>query len=59
MDGNVTLIDRIATLHVVYQLHQHEVLCFGQLVRYNPGALVSIRNEDVRDKSEMVSKNFL
>ena len=53
-DGNMTLIGRIASLHVVYQLNKARVLWFGLLVKLNPGAMVNLRNDEVRNKSEMV-----
>ena len=54
VEGNMTLIGRIASLHVVYQLNKARVLWFGQLVKLNPGAMVNLRNDEVRNKSEMV-----
>ena len=52
---NATLIGHIATLHVVYQVNKGQVLWFGQLARYNPGAIVSLTNDEVRDSTEMVN----
>ena len=55
MDDNVTLMQRIAALHVVYQLNKPQVLWFGQLVTHSPGIMVHLRTKsNFSDKTEMV-----
>ena len=55
MDGNVTLLDRVAALHVVYQINKSQILWFGQLVAHSPGIMFHLRNEkDYCDSNEMV-----
>ena len=36
MDGNITLIHRIAALHVIYEMNRSQVLWFGELVALSP-----------------------
>lgn len=55
VNGNHTLINRIASLHAIYHSNQSQIIWFGQLVMHNPGAMVELRNEDVQDESEMVT----
>jgi len=50
----MSLIGRISTLHVVYQLHQSQVMWFGQLVRYNPSVIVNLAFDEVKHPTEMV-----
>lgn len=55
MGGHITLIQRIATLHVVYQMNKSRVLWFGQLVSHSPGIIVYLKNENkFCDTKEMV-----
>ena len=54
IDGNVTLIGRVASLHLVYQQNQVQVMWFGKLMTHGPGFLLKITNDEVRDESEMV-----
>eukprot|EP00731_Ephydatia_muelleri_P016208 Em0009g632a len=42
VDGHQTLIDKICSLHVVYNMHKREVLWFGQLTMHCPDILVSL-----------------
>ena len=56
MDGNVTLLHRVAALHVVYQINKTQILWFGQLVAHSPGIMVHLRNENKYcDENEMAS----
>ena len=54
IDGNVTLIGRVASLHLVYQQNQVQVMWFGLLTAHSPRSMLNIRIEEVREKSEMV-----
>lgn len=54
VDGNISLLTRVAALHVVYHMSRSQVLWFGQLVALQPEALVHLKKESVCDKSEMV-----
>ena len=42
LDGNVTLISRIAAVHVVYRATSECIHCFGQLTSHNPGILAGL-----------------
>ena len=39
LDGHVTLIDRIAAVHVVYRENSEYIHWFGQLTSHSPGIL--------------------
>ena len=39
LDGHVTLVDRIAALHVVYRANSEYIHWFGQLTSRSPGIL--------------------
>ena len=54
MDGNITLIYRIAALHVVYEMNRSQVLWFGELVTLSPEIMISLATESIRNKEEMV-----
>lgn len=54
MDGNITLIHRIAALHIVYEKNKSQVLWFGQLVAYSPEIMIHLNRDKVYDKEEMV-----
>ena len=59
MDGNVTLLHRVAALHVVYQINKSQILWFGQLVAHSPGIMVHLRNENKYcDSNEMASSGI-
>ena len=42
LDGHVTLISRIAAVHVVYRATSECIHCFGQLTSHNPGILAGL-----------------
>ena len=42
MDGHVTLISRIAAIHVVYKATSESIHWFGQLTSQNPGILAGL-----------------
>ena len=54
MDGNITLIHRIASLHIVYEMNRSQVLWFGQLVAYSPEIMIHLNRDKVYSKEEMV-----
>ena len=54
MDGNITLIHRIAALHIVYEMNRSQVLWFGQLVAYSPEIMIHLNRDKVYSKEEMV-----
>ena len=54
MDGNITLIHRIAALHIVYEMNQSQVLWFGQLVAHSPEVMIHLTPEAIFNKEEMV-----
>lgn len=54
MDGNITLIHRIAALHIVYEMNRSQVLWFGQLVAYSPEIMIHLNRNNICDKKEMV-----
>lgn len=56
MDGHITLVHRIAALHVVHEMCLSQVLWFGQLVAHSPGIMVHLKKDDVSDKTDMVKK---
>lgn len=58
MDGNITLVHRIAALHVVYQMNNSQIMWFGQLVSLFPGLMVHLKMANVSDKDEMVHYNM-
>ena len=61
MDGNITLLHRIAALHVVDQMNLSQIMWFSQLVSLSPGIMVHLNATNVSDKDEMVAMllNFL
>ena len=58
MDGHDILIRRIAALHVVYMFSKSQVMWFGQLVSQKPGIMLSLKDKQSPDTSEMVAVNF-
>ena len=55
VDGNMNLIHRIASLHVIHQLNKSQVLWFGQLVMHFPGIMLHLREDaNICDETEMV-----
>lgn len=54
MDGNITLLYRMAALHVVYKMNKSQMLWFGQLVAHSPGIMVHLKKETICDRNEMV-----
>ena len=54
MDGNITLIHRIAVLHIIYEMNRSQVLWFGQLVAYSPEIMIHLNRDKVYSKEEMV-----
>lgn len=53
VDGNISLLTRVAALHVAYQMNRSQVLLFGQLVALYPGIMVHLSKVE-HDKNEMV-----
>ena len=45
MDGSMSLIEKIAAVHVVYRESSKYIDCFGQLTSYSPGILDSFVNK--------------
>lgn len=41
---NVSLLEKIISFHVVYNLFHQEIMLFGQLTAYLPGILVQLPN---------------
>lgn len=54
MDGSVTLIHRIAALHVVYDRNRPQVLWFGQLVTLSPEVMIYLHSDNISRGDEMV-----
>ena len=54
VDGNFTLLQRIAALHVVFLRNESKILWFGLLVSLHPKIMGSLEADSVRNKSEMV-----
>ena len=50
VDGSRSLIDRICTLHIVYEIHKSELLWFGQLTQQIPSIVLSMHSADSPDK---------
>ena len=42
IDGDRSVIHRICTLHVVYEIHKSELLWFGQLTQQIPSIVLSM-----------------
>ena len=40
--GSVSLLSKVAAVHVVYHQYQQEIMWFGQLTTYIPGILVKL-----------------
>ncbi len=59
MDGNITLIHRIAALHIVYEMYKSQILWFGQLMAHSPEIMVQLTKENICDKEEMVHKALI
>lgn len=55
VDGNITLVHRIAALHVVDEMNRSKILWFAQLVSLSPGIMVHLRTANISDKDEMVN----
>ena len=51
---NMSLIQRIAALHVLFHKYRSEILWFGQLVGRFPALIVTITEDIVRNQHEMV-----
>ena len=49
IDGNVSLIDRIAAVHVVYQANCECIHWFGQLTSHRPAILDGLQTEGQDD----------
>ena len=58
IDGNMSLVQRIAALHVLFHKYRSEILWFGQLVGRFPAVIVTITEDIVRDQHEMVQIIF-
>jgi hypothetical protein len=54
VDGHDTLIRRVASLHVVYMFSKAQIMWFGQLVSQKPGIMLSLKDKQSPDTSEMV-----
>ncbi len=54
MDGSVTLIHRIAALHIVYEMNKSQVLWFGQLVALSPEVMIYLHSDNISHGDEMV-----
>ena len=54
MDGNVTLLHRIAALHVVYEHNKSQILWFGQLVALSPEVIIHLYEDSISHREEMV-----
>ena len=52
--GQDTLIRRIAALHVVYMFNKSQIMWFGQLVSQKPGIMLTLKDKQSPDTSEMV-----
>ena len=52
--GHDALINRVAALHVVYILSKSQIMWFGQLVSQIPSIMISLRDKQSPDTSEMV-----
>lgn len=50
----MTLVQRIVALHVVYHKNESQVLWFGQLVFHTPGIMFHLTDETIANSSEMV-----
>jgi hypothetical protein len=55
VDGNTTLLHRVAALHVVDHMNLSQILWFSQLVSLSPGVMVHLNTADASNRDEMVS----
>jgi hypothetical protein len=55
VDGNTTLLHRVAALHVVDHMNLSQIWWFSQLVSLSPGVMVHLNTSDVSNRDEMVS----
>ena len=58
IDGHDALITRVAALHVVYMLNKSQIMWFGQLVSQIPSIMISLRDKQSPDTSEMVRCSY-
>ncbi len=54
MESNLTLLHRIAALHIAYEKNKSQVLWFGQLVALSPEVMIYLHEDDVSHGDEMV-----
>ena len=54
ISGHDTLIRRIAALHVVYMFSKSQIMWFGQLVSQKPGIMLTLKDKQSPDTSEIV-----
>lgn len=54
IDGHDALVNRAAAIHVVYMLNKSQIMWFGQLVSQIPSIMISLRDKQSPDTSEMV-----
>ena len=54
MDGDVTLLHRIAALHVVYEHNKSQIMWFGQLVALSPEVMIYLYEDNISHGDEMV-----
>lgn len=54
IDGEMSLIERIAALHTLYHKYRTEILWFGQLVGHCPGVIANLTKDSIHNRHEMV-----
>ena len=54
LDGHVTLVHRIAAVHVVYRTNHEYIHWFGQLTSHSPEILPSLEQPTVDEDEDMV-----
>lgn len=54
MDDNITLLNRISALHMVYQINKANVMWFSQLVSLKPGVMIHLKVNEISDRDKMV-----
>ncbi len=57
VESNLTLLHRIAALHIAYEKNKSQVLWFGQLVALSPEVMIYLHKDSVSDGDEMVLNN--
>ncbi len=55
LDGRVSLCNKIAALHVVFNQCSSKVLQFGQLVSHRPGILESWNRPEISDMEQIAN----